>query len=129
MVNDLDAAVKKYTGVLGSEAKILPADYYAYPGLIGARLSVGGTDISLVSPTRPGTPVSTFLARKGEGVNHISLQVDDLEESMRDWHEKGVEFTSAKPLPFPEGRVVFAHPRSLHGVQIALVQLGSGELP
>ena len=103
----------------------MPPEYYAYPGLRGARLSVGEVEISLVSPDQPDTPISRFLAKKGEGVNHISLQVTDLERDMRDWQAKGVEFTSTGPLPFPEGRVVFAHPGSLNGVQIALVELKS----
>ncbi len=108
---------------------MLPTEHYAYPGLQGGRFLLSEVEISLVSPRQPGTPVSKFLASKGEGVNHISLQVTSLEESMSDWQVKGVEFTSPGPLPFPDGRVAFVHPKSLHGVQVALVELNSVDTP
>ncbi|OGO03373.1 MAG: hypothetical protein A2Y91_02405 [Chloroflexi bacterium RBG_13_54_8] len=122
-VRDLDAAVRKFSGILGRQPVVLPPEHYAYPGLKGARFFMGESAISLVASDDASSPIARFLESRGEGVNHISLEVTDIEQDMRDLANKGVEFVSDKPLAFSDGRVVFAHPRSLHGVQIAFVEL------
>ena len=100
----------------------LPPEHYAYPGLKGARFRLGEVAISLVASEEASSPIARFLAVRGEGINHISLEVTDIEQDMKDWAAKGVRFTSDAPLGFSDGQVIFAHPQSLHGVQIALVQ-------
>jgi methylmalonyl-CoA epimerase len=122
-VNDLDAAVERYSGILGLEAKWLPPEHYAYPGLRGARFYMGDVAISLIASEEASSPIGRFLETRGEGLNHISLEVTDLERDMQDLESKGVTFVTDEPLTFSDGRVVFAHPRSLHGVQIAFVQV------
>ena len=122
-VRDLDAAVRKFSGILGRQPVVLPPEHYAYPGLKGARFFMGDSAISLVASDDASSPIARFLESRGEGVNHISLEVTDIEQDMRDLANKVVEFVSDKPLAFSDGRVVFAHPRSLHGVQIAFVEL------
>ena len=99
-----------------------PPEHYAYPGLKGARFSVGEVAISLVASEEASSPIARFLETRGEGVNHISLEVGDIEQAMTDLASKGVRFVTDKPLAFSDGKVVFAHPKSLHGVQIAFVQ-------
>ena len=121
-VDDLEAAVKTYAGVLGVQPHILPPEHYAYPGLKGARFYLGEAAVSLVASDRTGTPIARFLATRGEGINHISLEVTDMERDMSDLAGKGVSFVTDEPLDFSDGRVVFAHPASLHGVQIAFVE-------
>jgi methylmalonyl-CoA epimerase len=121
-VRDLEAAVKRYCEVLGVSPSPLPPEYYVYSGLKGARFRLGKVAISLVASEEADSPIAKFLAVRGEGVNHISLEVTDIEEDMKDWAAKGVRFASDAPLDFSGGKVIFAHPRSLHGVQIALVE-------
>jgi methylmalonyl-CoA/ethylmalonyl-CoA epimerase len=125
-VKNLDAAVRKYSEVLGVKARILPSEYYAYSELKGARFRIGEASISLVASEKTDSPVARFLETRGEGVNHISLEVTDIEHDMRDLAGKGVTFASDRPLTFSDGKVVFAHPKSLHGVQIAFVQAKPG---
>ena len=121
-MRDLDAAVNRYSGVLGVQADLLPPRHYVYPGLKGARFHIGGVDVSLVASEKAVSPISRFIETRGEGVNHISLEVADIEQAMTDLASKGVRFATDKPLAFSDGKVVFAHPKSLHGVQIAFVQ-------
>jgi methylmalonyl-CoA/ethylmalonyl-CoA epimerase len=121
-VAHLDEAVEKYAAVLDRMPVWLPPEHYAYPGLKGARFRLGGVAISLVASEEADSPIAGFLAARGEGVNHISLEVTDIEQDMKDWAAKGVRFVTDAPLHFSGGKVVFAHPRSLHGVQIALVE-------
>jgi len=125
-VKDLDAAVRKYSEVLGVKPIILPPEHFAYPGLKGARFHLNEANISLVASEKTDSPVARFLETRGEGVNHISLEVTDIEHDMRDLAGKGVKFASDRPLAFSDGKVVFAHPKSLHGVQIAFVQAKPG---
>jgi methylmalonyl-CoA epimerase len=121
-VKNLEAAVATYSGVLGVVPRMLTHADYAYPGLKGARFYLGNATVSLVASEDPRSPIARFLQTRGEGVNHLTLEVTDLEEDIAHLTKQGVEFLTEKPLHFPEGRVIFAHPRSLHGVQIAFVQ-------
>ncbi len=125
-VEDLDAATRKYSQVLGVKPRILLTEHYAYPGLKGARFCMGEATISLVASESVDSPVAKFLETRGEGVNHISLEVTDIEQDVGHLAGKGVKFTSDRPLVFSDGEVIFAHPKSLHGVQIAFVQAKPG---
>jgi len=106
--------------------RMLTQTDYAYPGLKGSRFYLGNATISLVASNDARTPIARFLETRGGGINHLTLEVTDLEEDIARLAEEGVEFLTEKPLDFPEGRVIFAHPRSLHGVQIAFVQPNPG---
>jgi methylmalonyl-CoA epimerase len=121
-VSNLEAAVATYSLVLGVTPRMLGHTDYAYPGLKGARLYLPNATISLVASDDPRSPIARFIETRGEGVNHLTLEVTDLEEDVLDLARHGVEFLTEKPLAFPEGSVIFAHPGSLHGVQIAFVQ-------
>ena len=121
-VKNLESAVATYSRVLGVTPRMLTHSDYAYPGLKGARFYLGNTTISLVASDDPHSTIAEFIERRGEGVNHLTLEVTNLEQDIVRLTKQGVRFLSPQPLDFPEGRVIFAHPRSLHGVQIALVQ-------
>jgi len=121
-VNNLETAVATYSGVLGVTPRMLAHTDYAYPGLKGARFYLGNATISLVASDDPQSPIARFLETRGEGINHLTLEVTNLEEDIAHLVKEGVEFLTDQPLDFPEGRAIFAHPRSLHGIQIAFVQ-------
>lgn len=121
-VRDLNAAAAKYSGILGVSPVMLGAEHYAYPGLKGARFYIGDATISLVASDDDCSPIAKFLSSIGEGVNHISFEVSDIEQDIRDASHRGIIFVTPRPLPFPEGLVAFTHPASSNGVQIALFQ-------
>ena len=125
-VKNLEAAVATYSEVLGVTPRMLARTDYAYPGLNGARFYLGKATISLVASDDPRSPIAKFIETRGEGINHLTLEVTDLEEDIAHLVKEGVEFLTDQPLDFPEGSVIFAHPRSLHGVQIAFVQPTAG---
>jgi len=124
-VKNLEAAVATYSSILGVTPRMLAHTDYAYPGLKGARFYLGNATISLVASDDPRSPIARFLETRGEGINHLTLEITNLQD-IAHLAKLGVEFLTDKPLDFPEGRVIFAHPRSLHGVQIAFVQPGPG---
>lgn len=125
-VSGLEAAVKKYGAVLGTAPRALGPDDYAYPGLVGARFYLPNATISLVASDDPGSTIARFIRKRGEGVNHLTLEVSDLEQDIPALAAQGLRFLTPKPLNFPGGRVIFAHPGPLHGIQVAFVQSDPG---
>jgi len=121
-VADLPEAVATYSTLLGTTPTMLGAEQYAYPGITGARFYLKAATISLVSAQAEGNPIATFIASRGEGVNHISFEVADIDQAIKDMKASGITFLTSQPLSFPQGWVIFTHPRSTHGVQIAIVQ-------
>ncbi|MBI2917005.1 MAG: VOC family protein [Chloroflexi bacterium] len=123
-VKDLDEAVKRYSAVFGKATLIDPKEF-AFPGLKGATVKVGEISINLIASDQPGTSIARFLETKGEGVFLVSVQVDDVAGTMKQVEPAGVQFVSKEPMPFgidKQGRVNFAHPRSMFGVQWEFIQ-------
>jgi LAO/AO transport system kinase len=77
--------------------------------------------IELIEPLGPNTTASKFIEKRGEGLHHIALSVDDLESFIELAREAGLEVVG-QPSVGAEGIVVFIHPRSLNGVLLELVQ-------
>jgi len=120
-VKDFDAAVKRYEEVLGVKAKPIKPEEFAFPGLVGASLDVGGVIINIVGYTDENTSIAKFVASKGEGLFLVSLEVDNIEEDVKEMERKGVKFVMPiKDIPW--GKVTFAHPKSMHGVQFEVIQ-------
>ncbi|MGD1148566.1 MAG: methylmalonyl-CoA epimerase [Thermoanaerobaculaceae bacterium] len=88
-------------------------------------LPVSGTRIELLEPTGPDSPIASFIAKRGEGIHHICLRVDDIRATMADLKARGIEILSDEPRAGAHGsRVCFIHPRSAGGVLIELSQAG-----
>ena len=93
-------------------------------GIVAAIFNVGESRIELVQPTRPDSPVSKFLERRGEGFHHVAYEVDDLEATLKELKESGVELIDEKPRVGAGGtHMAFVHPRDIHGVLTELVEL------
>ena len=116
-VKDLDAAVKKYTDLLGQQpAKMLGGNDFAAPGLKGAAFDINGFILQLLAGEE-GTSIAKFVNSKGEGVFLISLRSDNVEEDTGKMKEAGAVFVMDKPMSGSFGTVNFIHPKSTHGVQ------------
>jgi methylmalonyl-CoA epimerase len=69
------------------------------------------------------TGVAKFLQKRGEGIHHICLEVNDIEKTLADLQEKGLQLIDESPRMGPEGeRFAFIHPKSAHGVLIELYE-------
>lgn len=117
-VKDLDAAVKKYEDILGVKAQYMDPGDFAFPGMRGAFLRAFDVQITLITSKQPETSVAKFLEAKGEGVFLIGFEVADADKDRKELTAKGVQFVGDKPAAFPGGKVNFAHPKSMHGVQV-----------
>lgn len=119
-VKDLAEAVKKYEKVFGVKSEALGEGDFAFPGLVGAKMDVNGTFVNLISYTDENTSVAKFLSTKGEGVFLVSIEVDNVDSSVEELKERGLQFIFKESLKGNFGEVNFAHPKSANGVQFEI---------
>ncbi len=121
-VHDLDEALTFYRDVLGltvSDRREVPEE-----GVEIAFLPTGAGEIELLRPLDEGSGVARFLEKRGEGLHHICLSVDDIETAMARMREAGARPLSKEPRVNAEGvRYVFVHPKSTHGVLLELYEM------
>ena len=122
VVEDLDAALVFWRDALG-----LPlARTEENPGenVNIAFLPIGESEIELLQPTDSESGIGKYLARKGEGMHHLCVQVDDIDAMMAQLVANGIEMINDTPKVRPEGtRYAFVHPKSAHGVLVELYEL------
>ncbi len=88
---------------------------------------LGPVTLELLEPRSPGHTVAKFLAARGEGFHHVSLETEDVEAALERCRGAGVRLIDLVPRSGAHGsRVAFLHPRSLAGTLIELSQLRKG---
>ena len=86
-----------------------------------AFLSVGDANLELLEPSGPDSTIAKYIEKRGEGIHHICLRVDDLEEQLARLQERGYRLINEAPVPGAHGcRVAFLHPAAGNGVLIEL---------
>jgi methylmalonyl-CoA/ethylmalonyl-CoA epimerase len=86
-----------------------------------AFLSVGDSNLELLEPTSPDSPIAKFIEKRGEGIHHICLRVDDIEAHLERLKAQGYRLINEHPVPGAHGcRVAFLHPAAGNGVLIEL---------
>lgn len=87
---------------------------------------VGDSEVELVEPTSDESGLAKWLAKRGEGLHHLCLEVDDLDAVLARLHEQGVQLINATPVTNSAGRrLAFVHPKATHGVLIELYEAQS----
>lgn len=85
-----------------------------------------GCTIELVEPMDPESPVAKFIQKRGEGIHHICLGVENVEAALRDFEVKGIELLNKTPRRTQDGRLIaFLNPKSTNGVLIELEEIGA----
>ena len=88
-----------------------------------AFISVGESNIELLEPTAEDSTVAKFIEKRGEGIHHICLRVDDIERELENLQSKGFRLINPAPVPGAHGcKVAFLHPSAGSGVLIELSQ-------
>lgn len=86
---------------------------------------VGEVQIELLEPTSGDSPIAGFIDKRGEGMHHISYQVDDIEAQIADLKEKGIRMIDETPRGGAhDSRIAFIHPKSSAKVLTELTQIG-----
>ncbi len=121
IVADIDAALAFWRDALGlevSRVEEVPAQEAEV-----AFLPLGQGEIELVQPTSNDSGAARFLAKRGAGMHHIALEVDNLEATLARLKVKGVRLINESPVEAARGRrAAFIHPESASGVLVELYE-------
>ena len=82
----------------------------------------GGSEIELIEPINPTSSLAKFLEKRGEGLHHICLEVEDIDAALADMQAKGAPVLDQQPRIAAEGRAIFLHPKGTNGVLLELVE-------
>jgi methylmalonyl-CoA/ethylmalonyl-CoA epimerase len=89
-----------------------------------AFLPTGASEIELVQPTSDDSGLSRYLEKRGPGMHHICLQVDDIEGMLAQLKSSGIQLINETPRLSASGKkYAFIHPKSAHGVMVELYEL------
>jgi len=92
-------------------------------GVRVAMLAIGDTHVELLEALNPDSAVGRFLAKRGPGIHHIAIKVDDINASLADLKNKGARLIDETPRVGAGGCLVaFVHPSTTNGVLLELVQ-------
>jgi len=120
-VEDLDAALAIYTGVLGLE--LHGTEVVEEQKVKTAFLPLGGSEIELLATTDPEGPIGKFIAAKGQGIQHLAFRVEDIDAALAELKAKGVRLIDEKPRYGAGGaRIAFIHPKATNGVLVELCE-------
>jgi methylmalonyl-CoA epimerase len=120
-VEKLDAALPVWEGVLGMV--LAGTEEVVEQKVRTAFLPIGGTEVELLEPTDPESPIAKFIAAKGQGVQHLAFRVEDLDAALEELKAKGVRLIDEVPRRGAGGaRIAFLHPKSTGGVLIELCE-------
>ena len=123
IVHNIEQALVFYRDTLGiepSEIKEVPTEQVRIAFLpMGGP---GGSEIELIEPTTPNSSLSKFLDKRGEGMHHICLEVENIDAALQEMQEKGAAVLDKQPRIAAEGRAIFLHPKGTNGVLLELLQ-------
>ena len=119
-VKNLDEAIKVWEG-LG--LKVDEIEEVPDQKVRTAIIHVGESRIELLEPTSEDSPIAKFIAKRGEGIHHLALGVDDIEAHLEELREKGYRLIDEKPRIGAGGaKIAFVHPKAVTGVLLELCQ-------
>lgn len=123
IVRSIEQALIFYRDMLGltaSEIRDVPSEQVRI-----AFLPMGGPEgsaLELIEPATAGSSLANFLEKRGEGLHHICLEVDNIEEALCELRDKGAPVLDHQPRLAAEGRAIFLHPKGTNGVLLELLQ-------
>ncbi|MCK6540771.1 MAG: methylmalonyl-CoA epimerase [Anaerolineales bacterium] len=122
VVGDMDKALSFWRDALGMELHEL-RDAPAEKSQV-AFLPLPGSEVELVMPVTDDSGIAKYLAKRGPGMHHICLEVDDIEGMMEQLKSKGVRLINEEPRTASDGKkYAFIHPDSASGVLVELYQM------
>ena len=120
VVEDIEAALAVYRDLIG-----LPLDHVSEETAEQVKvafLPTANGDIELVEPTSSDSGVSKFLAKQGEGLHHVCLEVEDMEATVDQMKMGGLEVLGTPRINERGEKYIFIHPKSAHGVLLELYE-------
>lgn len=88
-----------------------------------AFLQAGETKLELLEPMSVDSTIAMFIEKRGEGIHHVALGVESIEQRIAEMKEKGIRMIDEVPRPGAGGAdIAFMHPKSAHGVLVELCE-------
>jgi methylmalonyl-CoA epimerase len=123
-IDDLPAALAFYQDALG--LRVDASEDVASQRVRAHFIPTDTTTLELLEATAPDSPIARYISKRGPGLHHITLRVDDLAAALDRLKTLGVRLIDEKPRPGAEGALVaFIHPSAAHGVLVELKQPAS----
>ena len=121
-VNNIDEALKLYTEVLG--LKLTNVEVVGDQKAKTAFIPVGETKIELIESTSPDGTIAKYIEKRGEGLHHIALEVENIQDALKTLTEKNVPLIDEKPRKGVENTsIAFLHPKATK-ILLELVEPG-----
>jgi len=122
VVGDMDKSLAFWRDAIGidlQELRDVPAEKSRV-----AFMPLAGAEIELVMPTTEDSGIAKYLAKRGPGMHHLCLEVDDIDGMLAQLKEKNVRLINEEPRLAADGKkYAFIHPESTGGVLVELYQL------
>ncbi len=122
VVEDMEKSLLFWRDALGiqlHELRDVPAEQSQV-----AFLPVAGAEVELVTPTTTDSGIAKYLAKRGQGMHHLCLEVDDIDGMMSQLKAKNIRLINEEPRSAANGkRYAFIHPESTGGVLVELYQI------
>ena len=119
-VPELDAAIEQYQ-TLGFDFDHI--EEVPEQKVKTAFFELGDAHVELLEATEPDSAIAKFLGKRGPGIHHICVEVDDIEAALAGYRAAGVRLVNEEPVIGAGGhRVAFVHPKATHGVLLELLE-------
>ena len=120
-VKNLEESIKFYENIFG--LKCYSVEEVKDQKVKTAFFLIGQTKIELLESTDAEGPISKFIEKKGEGIHHMAFAVENIDNSLKEVEEKGVQLIDKTPRKGAEGlNIGFLHPKSTGGVLMELCE-------
>ena len=125
VVKDIDESLKFWATALGLELHHVE-DVPSQASKV-AFIAVGESEIELVQPTTEDSGMAAYLEKRGEGMHHLCVEVDDIEAKMQELKDAGIRLINDVPQVLPGRKMAFIHPKSASGVLVELYEITAEE--
>jgi len=120
-VSDLQASLAFFKDVLGLHVE--SSEEIASQRVRATFVNTGQSTLEMLEATAPDSPIAKFVEKRGAGMHHVALRVEDIEAALAHLRARGIKLIDEKPRPGAEGALVaFIHPSAAHGVLVELKQ-------
>lgn len=120
-VKNLDETVKFYEEALG--VKCTGTEVVEEQKVKVAFMPLGDCELEFLESTAPDGPIAKHIEKNGEGIQHVALRVDDIEDALKVMEEKGIRMIDKTPRYGAGGaKIAFMHPKATKGILLELSQ-------
>lgn len=122
IVKDVEEAATLFSEFFGfRKAETLP-ETAPQEEFRSVSLVAGDVTIELIEPTNPNGSLANFLQKRGEGLHHISIEVDDIDQKLDSLKARGVCLINEKAQAVGNSKVAFVHPSATKGILVELTE-------